>query len=133
MSQRRGISGERNKKAVERKKFSPTVLEALADDVKSGRIPLKRFTLTDDEVTGLRAIIRYTGLISFHVQYTLHGEDGDARPYLKIGDYPGMKIEKARKIARTVHELAEMGIDPTAGLHERLIRELDEKGAKWRP
>jgi hypothetical protein len=32
-----------------------------------------------------------------------------------------------------VRALAEMGIDPQEGLHERLIRELQKEGTNWRP
>lgn len=44
-----------------------------------------------------------------------------------------MKISEARVLAKTVRLLAARGIDVQAGLHERLVRELTEKGEKWRP
>jgi len=107
----------------------------LASDLSEGRIPLGRVTLSDDPkedpnaVSGLRAIIRGSGLISFHVQYEIEG----SRPYLKLGDAEHMNLKEARELARTVRGLADMGIDVQAGLHERLVRELKEKGMKWRP
>jgi hypothetical protein len=52
---------------------------------------------------------------------------------LKIGDWPGTSIEQARTLARTVKALGVAGIDPQVGLHERLIRELTERGTDWRP
>jgi hypothetical protein len=133
MTQRRGI-GSKNV-PEQKKKFDPKLFEALAEDLTSGRIPVPRFTVSDDEVPGLRAIIRNSGQISFHVQYSVRDDDTgeDTRPYLKIGDYPKMKIGEARELARTIRTLANMNIDPQAGLHERLVRELKEKGAKWRP
>jgi hypothetical protein len=119
---------------VERKKFAPATFEALAEDLQSGRIPLDRVTVTDTDVTGLRAIIRNTGLVSYHISYDVDG----SRPYLKLGDHnpgcPGhMTVEEARKVARTVKALAAKGVDPAAGLHERLVRELLDRGEKWKP
>jgi len=110
-------------------KFNSSTFEQLADDLQNKRIPLDRVTVSDDMQTGLRAIIRNTGLISFHVQYDIDG----SRPYLKLGDHPDMTVSEARDLARTVRTLADHGIDPQAGLHERLVRELEDKGTKWRP
>lgn len=110
-------------------KFTVEVMEALVDDLKSKRIPLDRLTITDDMVPSLRAVIRNSGAISFHVHYDIAG----SRPFLKLGSHPEMSIKEARELARTVIALAERGIDPAEGLHERLIRELKEKGTKWRP
>jgi hypothetical protein len=81
------------------------------------------------DVSGLQAIIRRTGLISFHVGYNY----GGSRPVLKLGVWPGMSIAEARSLATTVRELAEKGIDVQEGLHERLIRELQARGTDWRP
>jgi hypothetical protein len=111
-------------------RFSEATLEKLADDLKAKRIPLDRVTVTDEMVQNHRAIVRNTGLISFHVQY--RQADG-TRPYLKIGDYPEMSIKRARALAETIRKLVEKGIDPTDGLHKRLIRELEKEGDKWRP
>ncbi|NVO13843.1 MAG: DUF4102 domain-containing protein [Rhodoplanes sp.] len=108
--------------------FNGDMFERLADDLKSGHIPSKKYTLSDTVVTGLRVIIRNTGGISYHVQYTV----GDDRPYLKLGDYPDMSVSEARNLARTVTGLAGMGIDVQDGLHERLVRELKAEGLKWR-
>lgn len=110
-------------------KFSGPTFEGLAKDLKDGRTPLDRLTVSDDMQQGLRAIVRNTGLVSFHAHYDVDG----SRPYIKIGDYPDMTVEQARAITKTIRALADMGIDVQAGLHERLIRELKEKGTKWRP
>lgn len=125
--QTRRLGGVPGRKSAT-KTFDADTLKGLAEDLKTGRLPLERVTVTDNIQTGLRAIVRGTGLISFHVQYAV----GDERPYLKIGDFPEMTIEKARKIARTVINLGARGIDPTKGLHDRLINELDKQGDKWR-
>jgi Arm DNA-binding domain len=109
--------------------FTITWFQKLADGLTTGRMKTDRITVSDDMVPGLRAIIRDTGGISFHVQYTI----GKSRPYLKIGEVPGTTVEQARKLARTVLSLARQGIDPQSGLHERLLRELTDQGEKWRP
>lgn len=129
-AQRRPVTGRRKRPPSNSTgTFSGATFEALADDLKSKRIPLDRVTVSDDMQTGLRVIIRNTGLVSFHVQYDIDG----SRPYLKLGDHPDMTVPEARSLAATVRTLADHGIDPQAGLHERLVRELKEKGARWRP
>lgn len=115
---------------VEGPRFTEANLEKLADDLKQKKIPLDRVTVTDDLVQNHRAVVRNTGAISFHVQY--RQSDG-TRPYLKIGEYPDMSIRRARALAATIRSLVEKGIDPTDGLHKRLIRELEAQGDKWRP
>jgi hypothetical protein len=119
----------RPKTAKPRAKFSVETLEALAKDLQSGRTPLDKLTVSDDEVSGLRPIVRNTGAISYHVTYSISG----SRPYLLLGHHPEMTIRDARELAKTVQALAERGIDPQEGLHSRLIRELREKGTRWRP
>lgn len=85
--------------------------------------------MSDNVVTGLQCMVRKTGLISYHVGYSYDG----SRPVLKLGNHPEMTVAEARELAKTVRALADMGIDPQEGLHERLIRELKAKGTKWRP
>src|SRR5262249_29067097 len=51
--------------------------EALAADLKSGRVPLDRLTVSEDVQPGLSAIIRRTGAISLHVGYSV----GASRPW----------------------------------------------------
>jgi hypothetical protein len=113
-----------------RPEFTVATLEKLAKSLESGAIKhIDRLSISDDVQPGLRAIIRNTGAISFHVHYAVAG----SRPMLKIGEHPGTSIAEARSLAATVLTLADKGIDPQVGLHERLIRELKEKGARWRP
>lgn len=109
-------------------KFTPDVFLALVEDMQSERVPLNRITMSDEVATGLQVIIRKTGQISYHVQYTYK----DVRPVLKIGDHPQMTVPRARNLAKTIVELARNGIDVQQGLHERLIRELEEQGTNWR-
>lgn len=119
----------------ESSKFNVEQLEMLANDLKTGRLKLNRITVSDNIVKGLRAIVRDTGLISYHVYYTV-GE-GDAA-YLKIGVHEPknpdhLTIPEARDLARTVKALGKKGIDPQEGLHQRLVRELKEMGPAWKP
>src|SRR4051812_33089587 len=113
-------------------KFDPKTLNALVKDLQAGRLPLDRVTVSDDMVTGLRAVVYKSGLISFAISYHF----GDERPFLKLGslnpdadDY--ITIPEVRELAKTVKALADKGIDVQAGLHARLLRELKEKGTSW--
>src|SRR5882762_9376710 len=116
--------------ARKRLRFSPEIFKRIAEDLTSGRIPLPRQTITDPLTTGLRAIIRDTGLVSFHAHLDVAGE----RPMLDLGEFPReITIEEARELTRTIRGLAGMGIDVRDGLHKRLLRELQEKKLKWRP
>jgi hypothetical protein len=117
------------KKPDDRTEFSGKVFQAILKDMQDKTIPLSRVLLTDPDEVGLRVIIRSAGTIAFHVSYTVDG----STPLLKIGSYPDMSIDEARELTRTIRYLASQGIDPQVGLHERLIRELKEKGTKWRP
>lgn len=123
-------------------RFSPDTIDKLAADLKAGRLGVRdKVIISDDRQTGLRAIVRASGNISFHVHYNM----GDARPYMLVGHYPDAPerkrnakaaqeaIDDARGIAETVRKLADMGIDPQDGLHERLLRELRSQGTDWRP
>lgn len=128
-SRRRGVASDKGgEKRVT--SFDRETLEGLAEDLKTGRIPLDRLTVTDNEQANLRAVIRNTGLISYHVQYSL---PNGSRPFMKVGNYPDMPIKTARELCRTITSLASRGIDPQEGLHERLIRELLDKGERWKP
>jgi Arm DNA-binding domain len=89
----------------------------------------KPLTMTDPAQVGLQVMIRNTGLISYHAHYHVNGR----RPLLKLGHHPDMTIDQARELTKTVIALGGKGIDPTEGLHERLIRELLAKGTRWRP
>jgi Arm DNA-binding domain len=108
--------------------FTPEMFEKAASSLKGKSAP-KLITLSDPMTTGLQAIIRPSGAVSFHVHYHCNGQ----RPLLKLGNHPDMSIAQARELTKTVIALGNLGIDPQEGLHERLIRELQAKGIKWRP
>jgi hypothetical protein len=119
---------------VEQSIFTEATLASLAKDLKSRRLPLDRQVISDDLVTGLRAVIRKDGGVTYHASYHL----GDERPFLKLGvmdpkDPEHISLEDARELTKTIKALADKGIDPQDGLHRRLIKELKEKGTRWRP
>jgi hypothetical protein len=114
--------------------FNEETLLRIAEDMKSGRIPLPRTQLSDDMVTGLRAMIFRNGAITFNVSYFV----GESRPFIKIGslhkgDEDHISLTEARQIAKTIIALGAKGIDVQDGLHRRLLRELKKDGEKWRP
>lgn len=115
--------------------FTETNLIAIAKDLATGKLKLPRVQISDDRVTGLRAMVNRSGLISFHAAYTM---EGGSRPFLKIGELDPkspehMTIEEARQVTKTIQALASKGMDVQEGLHRRLIREIRRDGVKWRP
>lgn len=121
-------------RSMEESVFTEATLAAMAKDLKSRRLVLDRTTVSDDLVTGLRAIITKDGTVTYHASYHF----GDQRPYLRLGvmdpkapDH--ISLTDARELTKTIKALADKGIDPQEGLHKRLIRELLEKGARWKP
>lgn len=122
-------TGLRATSATETDVFTDVNLKRFSQDIISGRLPIKRPSISDDRVPGLRAIFRESGQISFHVQYSI----GDSRPFLKIGDYPDMSIADARKIAEAIKHQATQGVDVQVELHTKLMRDLLTKGKSWKP
>lgn len=122
-------------------RFTVENISRLREDIMSQRIPLNRTSISDDRITGLKALISKSGNVSFNVHYAV----GDERPYMLVGHFPEPDevdkdpesaqeaIDTARSRAHTIRELARQGIDVQEGLHRRLLREIDERGTKWRP
>lgn len=115
-------------------RFTEATLKAVAKDLKSGRLPLKRTQISDEMVSGLRAMVNESGLISLHASYYV----GGSRPYVLLGhlneDSPDyVSIEDARYLTKVIKSLGEMGIDVQDGLTRRLMRELKANGTNWRP
>jgi hypothetical protein len=120
--------------SVEQSKVTEKALLKIADDLKSGRTPADRLTISDDLETGLRCLILKSGEATYSVSYHFAGE----RPYLKIGsarkeDSDYLPLADARTITKTIKALADKGIDVQEGLLPRLRRELLRDGVKWRP
>jgi hypothetical protein len=115
--------------------FTEEFFHQVAKDMQSGKWPAKRVQHSDDMVTGLRAQVFPTGLISYHVSYYC----GEERPFIMIGyghdkkDPLYLSVQEARQVAKTIIALADKGINVQDGLLPRLIRELKRDGEKWRP
>lgn len=114
--------------------FTEAFFKQVVEDMKSGRWPGKRVQHADDMVTGLRAQVYPTGLISYHVSYYV----GEERPFMLIGyghdksDPLYLTVQDARHVAKTVIALGEKGINPQDGLLPRLVHELKRDGANWK-
>jgi hypothetical protein len=119
-----------------RQEFTVEFFKKIAADLAKKGITAHR-TVLDDQVTGLRAICRSTGRITFHVNYLLDqglGREGNDRPYQLLGTVDDLTVAEARYIASVVIELGKLGVDIRQGPRpERLIGELREWGVKWRP
>jgi hypothetical protein len=116
--------------------FTEENMRLIATDLASGRlkVPNGRVQMSDDRVTGLRVMVNKSGLITWHAADTI----GESRPLLKIGtfnkgDPEFLTLAEARELTKTIQALARKGTDVQESLHRRLIRELKEKGANWRP
>jgi hypothetical protein len=128
MRRRLGATKPTPRKPLSR--FTPDLLRKTLDDLQGGKLgKTDRVTFGDDEQPGLRAIVRKSGTVSFHVIYSVNGE----RPILLVGHWPDTGIDEARSLAKTIRALAAEGIDVTEGLHARLISELKRDGTAWRP
>lgn len=120
---------------AELNEFTPHFLEGLAKQLKNQVIPLPHLTVTDAIQPGLRAMIRSSGVIAFHCSYAIKGDQGKKeRPYTKIGEFPAMSIPEARKLCKSIIEIAKAtGVDPFADLLEARIREIKKHGVNFRP
>jgi hypothetical protein len=126
--------------ADETKFDKPTMLKILKD-LQTGRLPLPRVQISDDKVTGLRAMINRGGTkqnpggsIALHAAYAV----GGSRPLVKLGELQDgaeepITIDEARELTVVIQELGEKGVDVQEGLHRRLMTELRRDGANWRP
>ncbi len=113
--------------------FTKKHMLSLLADLQAGKLPPPRVQISDDMVTGLRAIVNQTGIISLHAAYAV----GGSRPLLKLGELqPGsdepITIEEARELTRAIQELGSRGIDVQEGLHRRLMAEIKRDGVNWR-
>jgi hypothetical protein len=120
--------------SVSESKVTEKTLLKIADDIKAGRMPADRFTISDDLQVGLRCLILKSGEVTYSASYHFAGE----RPYLKIGsarkeDPDYLPLAEAREITKTIKALADKGIDVQEGLLPRLIRELKRDGVRWKP
>lgn len=63
---------------------------------------------SDAIVTGLRLCVYKSGTKAFHQRYVFDGKKGS----LRIGEFPGIGVEEARKIATEIRAQVDRGIDP---------------------
>lgn len=113
--------------------------------MRDGVVPFDKMQVTDIEENGLRALIRRdSGSVSYHCHFHVIGveqgidpddeeEKVGGRPHFTIGHYPTTSVDEARKLAATIYGLGQLGIDIRKGMRQRLLRELNAKGLKWRP
>lgn len=118
----------------EKSRFDEATLLAVGKDLASGKLPLERVRVSDDVVTGLRAVVNKSQLVTLHCSY----EIGENRPFILLGSLNAdtdnhITIKEARELTKTIKALAAKGIDVQDGLHRRLIRELKRDGASWKP
>lgn len=111
--------------------FNVVTLQNIADDLASGKIPLKhgRQVVSDDMEPGLKANV-FKNYWAYIVEYKVAGKD--ARSHITIGEHPVMPISEAREIAKVIRYLGKKGIDVQDGLRARLIAELKRDGIQWR-
>jgi len=114
------------------RKISETTIRDVVTQLTSGKLPLNQMTMSDSEQPGLRILVRSSGGVTFHVQYSVAGTD-KRRPYIKIGDFETMRLSTARELTKTIRGLADNGIDPFDRLQEQRVDELIKHGTKWRP
>lgn len=127
-------------------RITPEILAHFRKDFESKKLgKMDRVRLTDNIQSGMRVIINKSGLITFYANYTMRTKDGNERPYFTIGHYPEefeLKrnprlgdefIADMRDVATIIRNLADMGIDVQAGLHERIVAEIRAERESWTP
>ncbi|MEQ8510442.1 MAG: tyrosine-type recombinase/integrase [Rhodospirillaceae bacterium] len=92
-----------------RAKLNKTIIEDAVSrtQLKKGQ----KLAISDTEVKGLQAVVRSTGVVSFHVYYRTETRE-QRRP--KIGEYPTLSVAAARQKAQQWLALVHMGQDPSA-------------------
>lgn len=114
--------------------FTEEYFHQTAEQMRTGRAPMKRMQHSDEMVAGLRAQVFPSGIISYHVSFYV----GDERPFMMIGyankDSPlYLTVQEAREVAKTVIALGKRGVNPQDGLLPRLLKELRRDGERWKP
>jgi hypothetical protein len=116
--------------------FTEETILQVAEDLKSGRNPLARTTISDDLVTGLKAECFRSGSITWHVHCPI-GDGQERRLFMKIGTLNDKKAEdylslkQARDLAKVIKTISATGTDLQDGLLRRLIFELKRDGVRW--
>lgn len=103
-------------------KFTRKTLDALTLDSSK-----REREVSCSEVAGLRFVLSKRQKRSWLLRYTIHGH----KKSMKLGEYPAMDIEEARRLAREARAEVAKGIDPQATrarqrqLHEERSLTLD--------
>lgn len=126
---------------TEETRFDKATMMKILKDLQTGRLPLPRVQISDDMVTGLRAMINRGGTkqnpggsIALHAAYAV----GGSRPLVKLGELQDgaeepITIDEARELTKVIQALGDEGIDVQEGLHRRLMSEIRRDGINWRP
>jgi integrase len=80
------------------------------DSIKPPQLPIRRIEYPDGVVEGLRLRVTFRGVKSWTLRYRV----GTRRPQLKLGRYPRVTLEKARRRARIALAKVDQGRDPAA-------------------
>jgi integrase len=86
------------------------------DSLKPPQLPLRRLECPDGSVEGLILRVTFRGVKSWALRYRL----GKRRPSIKLGRYPRITLERARRRARIVLAKVDQGRDPAAERKARL-------------
>lgn len=86
------------------------ITQGTADDAVAGD---KRLIISDSQIPGFRLVVTPAGRKSFYLRYRVGGGRGGTIREPKIGDWPALKAEAARKIAADWHAIVRQGGDPS--------------------
>ena len=84
--------------------------QTVAEEAVAGA---KRVVISDTQIPGFRLVVTPTGKKSFYLRYRVGGGRGGTIREPKIGEWPALKAEAARKIAGDWHALVRQGGDPS--------------------
>lgn len=108
--------------------------ELTTDFIKSVRLPVDvdKMVFTDASAGGLQLLVRWragvvrSGLpgpdkvsITWQFRYQIAGPHGPRRNSLKVGTWPEMPVDEAKRESARLGELLAAGIDPAARVHQR--------------
>lgn len=91
------------------------ITQTVADDAAAGD---KKIVITDTQIPGFRLIITPTGRKSYYFRYRVGGGRSGTVREPKIGEWPALKAEAARRIAGDWHAIVRQGGDPSLARQE---------------
>lgn len=86
------------------------ITQTVADDAAPGE---KKIIISDSQIPGFRLVVTPAGRKSYYLRYRVGGGRGGTIREPKIGDWPALKAEAARKIAGDWHAIVRQGGDPS--------------------